>query len=352
MATNPLLGELIAIVRQEKGSDLHLTEGRVPVIRVFGQLVPLVKKPELTRSDLHGFIESLLSAEQKEIFLRDREVDFGVEEAEGRLRGHAFFQRNKIGIALRFISKDIRTLEQLGIPLVLEKFTTQKQGFFLVVGPTGHGKSTTLAALIDQINQTRLEHIITIEDPIEYIFTPQKSIIDQREVRSDAKDFMTALNGVFRQDADVLMIGEMRNPETMSTAVTAAETGHLVFSTLHTNTASQTVERIIDSFDSTQQNQIRLQLANTLSGIFSQRLIPKIGGGLVPAYELLVNNNAVANLIRENRVFEIDTTIETGADQGMVTMDRSLADLVKAKQITLNDAYAFSNNPQTLERLL
>ena len=352
MAKSPELNELISIVRTEKGSDLHLTEGRKPVIRVFGSLIPLANKPELTRSDLHAFIESLLSPEQKEIFLRDREVDFGVEEDGARLRGHAFFQRGRIGIALRFISKDIRTLEELNIPPILGKFTEQQQGFFLVVGPTGHGKSTTLAALIDSINQTRLEHIVTIEDPIEYIFTPKKSIIDQREVRTDAKDFETALTGVFRQDVDVLMVGEMRDPITMATAVTAAETGHLVFSTLHTNNASQTIERIIDSFEASQQNQIRLQLANTLSGIFSQRLIPRIGGGLIPAYELLINNNAVANLIRDNRVYEIETVIETSADQGMVTLNRSLAHLVQTKEIDLASAYTFSTNPKTLEKLL
>ncbi len=352
MATSTKLNGLIETVRSENGSDLHLTEGRKPIIRVFGQLIPLVKEDELTRSDLHSFIDSFLTTEQKDVFLRDREVDFGVEQKEGRLRGHAFFQRGKIGIALRFISKDIKTLEELNLPQTLLDFTQKEQGFFLVVGPTGHGKSTTLASLVDYINKNSLEHIVTIEDPIEYIFTPDKSVIDQREMRTDAKDFRTALEGVFRQDVDVLMVGEMRDKETISTAVTAAETGHLVFSTLHTNTASQTIERIIDSFDASAQNQIRLQLANTLTGIFSQRLIPRQGGGFVPAYELLINNSAIANLIRDNRIYEIDTVIETSADQGMITMNRSLANLVQAKEITMDQAYAFSTNPKTLERLL
>jgi len=352
MATSTKLNGLIKAVRDEGGSDLHITEKRKPIIRVFSKLLPLVNEDELTRSDMQQFIDALLSPEQKDVLLKNREVDFGVEQAEGRLRGHAFFQRGKLGIALRFISKDIRTLEELNVPTSLLEFTEKKQGFFLVVGPTGHGKSTTLAALIDHINKNRLEHIVTIEDPIEYLFTPHKSIIDQREVKTDAKDFLTALTGVFRQDADVLMIGEMRDAETMSTAVTAAETGHLVFSTLHTNTAAQTVERIIDSFEANAQNQIRLQLADSLTGIFSQRLIPREGGGLVPAYELLINNNAVANLIRENRVYEIATVMETSADQGMITMDRSLANLVQEKQITMERAYTFASNPRTLERLL
>jgi twitching motility protein PilT len=205
-------------------------------------------------------------------------------------------------VALRLIPKEIKTLAELNLPPILETFTKKNQGFFLVVGPVGHGKSTTLAALIEMINQERLEHIITIEDPIEYLFENKKSIIDQREVRLDTNDFHTALIHAFRQDVDVIMVGEMRGLDTVSTAVTAAETGHLVFSTLHTNSASQTIERIIDSFPANQQGQIRLQLSTSLTGIFSQRLIPRISGGLIPAYELLINNSAVSNLIREKRI--------------------------------------------------
>ena len=228
----------------------------------------------------------------------------------------------------------------------------RQQGFFLVVGPAGHGKSTTLATMIEAINQQRLEHIITIEDPIEYIFEPKKSLIDQREIKTDTPDFHTALWGVFRQDADVVMIGEMREPDTIATAVTAAETGHLILSTLHTNTASQTVNRIIDSFPADQQEQIRIQLSTSLIGVFSQRLIPRISGGLIPAYELLINNNAVANLIREKRTHEIDSVIETSSEEGMIDLNRSLANLVRAGEITAENAMQFSNNPKTLERMI
>ena len=246
----------------------------------------------------------------------------------------------------------MKSIEELNLPPVLKEFANREQGFFLVVGPVGQGKTTTLASLIETINEERAEHIITIEDPIEYLFTEKKSIIDQREVRIDTKDFHSALTSVFRQDVDVVMIGEMREPETISTAVTAAETGHLVFSTLHTNNAAQTIDRIIDSFPATQQDQIRLQLAGSLAGIFSQRLIPRVSGGLIPAYELLINNNAVSNLIREKRTHEINTVIETGSEDGMIDMNRSLAELVRRGEITVENAYTRSWNPKSLERLL
>jgi twitching motility protein PilT len=221
-----------------------------------------------------------------------------------------------------------------------------------VTGPTGSGKSTTLASLVDKINTEKAQHIITIEDPIEYLFESKKSIIDQREVRTDTTDFHSALTAMFREDIDVCMVGEMRDPVTMSTAVTAAETGHLIFSTLHTNNAAQTINRIIDSFPSNQQDQIRVQLASSLIGIFSQRLIPRVSGGRIPAYELLINNNAVANLIREKRTHEIDMVIETGFEQGMMDMNRCLVDLVRRGEITIENAYAYSINPKNLERLL
>ena len=222
----------------------------------------------------------------------------------------------------------------------------------MVVGPVGQGKSTTLSAMVNLINNEQARHIVTIEDPIEYVFTPNKSIIDQREVGIDTKDFYTALKSVFREDVNVIMIGEMRNPETIATAVTAAETGHLVLSTLHTNNASQTIDRIIDSFPGSQQDQIRLQLASSLLGIFSQRLIPRITGGLIPAYELLLNNNAVSNLIREKRTKEIDVVIETGMESGMIDLNHSLIELIRAGEITIENAYQFSLNPKGLERLI
>lgn len=347
------LASLIETVVAEGGSDLHLSVGSNPIIRVSGELIPLLKKDVNSKENLEGFMSELLNEEQKQDFLSTQEIDFSFNYKENlRFRGNAFFQKGMIGIALRLIPQDIKTISDLNLPPILESFAQREQGFFLVVGPVGQGKSTTLASMIQLINQTRAEHIVTIEDPIEFVFTQDKSLIDQREVKIDTEDFPSALHSVFRQDVDVIMLGEMRGPDTISTAVTAAETGHLVFSTLHTNNASQTIDRIIDSFPGSQQEQIRIQLAGSLAGIFSQRLIPRISGGLIPAYELLVNNNAVSNLIREKRTHEINTVIETGAEAGMIDMNRSLAELVRRGEITVESAMAESFNPDTLKNLV
>jgi twitching motility protein PilT len=347
------IDQLLDTVIREGGSDLHLSAGRHPTLRVSGVLLPLARQEVLTSKDLGNFLELLLSKEAKERFLTDKEVDFSYSHNSGnRFRGSAYYQQGEICIALRLIQKNIRTLAELGLPTILETFSEKQQGFFLVVGPVGHGKSTTLAALIDLINSNRAEHIITIEDPIEYIYEQKKSIIDQREVRLDTKDFHTALISMFRQDVDVVLVGEMRGQETIATAVTAAETGHLVLSTLHTNNAAQTISRIIDSFPPSQQDQIRIQLANSLTGIFSQRLVPRVSGGLVPAYELLINNAAVSNLIRENRVHEINTVIETSSQEGMIDLNHCLADLVSRGEITVETAYQYSANPKMLQRLI
>jgi len=352
MHTSKLLDNLIDIVVKEGGSDLHLSEGRNPFIRVSSFLIPLIKEKELTRADMDEIFDALLTPERKKEFMEKKEVDFGFSNNNIRLRGNVFFHLGKMSIALRLIPTRIRTLEELNLPPVLENFTKRQQGFFLCVGPAGQGKSTTLATLIEMINLERLEHIVTIEDPIEYIFEPKKAIIDQREIGIDTTDFHTALWNVFRQDVDVVMIGEMRDPETISTAVTAAETGHMVLSTLHTNTAAQTVDRIIDSFPADQQIQIRSQLASSLAGIFSQRLIPRVSGGLVPACELLINNSAVSSLIREKRTHEIATVIETSSEDGMIDMNRYLASLVTRGEITIENAYFYSSNPKSLERIL
>ncbi len=345
--------DLIDIVIQEGGSDLHLSAGRFPNIRVSGQLVQLVNKKTLEDEDIKGMAEALMGKERFTAFLERQEMDFSYDHKNGtaRLRGNAFFQKGSVGVALRLIPK-VKTIEELKLPTVIQEFARKKQGFFLVVGPVGQGKSTTLASMINLINNERSEHIVTIEDPIEYMFESNKSIIDQREVGIDTKGFDTALKSVFREDVNVIMIGEMRTYETMATAVTAAETGHLVLSTLHTNTASQTIDRIIDSFPPAQQDQIRTQLASSLIGIFSQRLIPRVTGGLVPAYELLINNNAVANLIREKRTHEIDVVIETGFGEGMIDMNRSLLELVRNGEITMENAYLYSTNPKALEQLM
>lgn len=346
------LEDLISNVIRENGSDLHLGGGRVPALRVSGELVFLVKHPVLTKEDMFGFLDVILDKPKIEKFMADQEFDFSYDfQGKARLRGNAFFQKGLVNIVFRLIPK-VSTLKELLLPEVLSQIARKKQGFFLVVGPVGQGKSTTLAAMVDIINNEQARHIVTIEDPIEHVYVPNKSIINQREVGIDTKDFHTALQSVFREDVNVIMIGEMRTPETISTAVTAAETGHLVFSTLHTNNASQTIDRIIDSFPGTQQDQIRVQLASSLLGIFSQRLIPRITGGLVPAYELLLNNNAVANLIREKRTHEIDVVIETGMESGMIDLNHSLLSLVRAGEITIENAYQYSLNPKGLERMI
>lgn len=347
-----LLDELINIVIKEGGSDLHLSEDRVPTIRVSSFLIPLVKKQPLTRGQMQNIVSLLLPQQSREEFESRKEIDFGYTHGDVRFRGNVFYRLGKQAVALRLIPRRIRTLQELNLPEIVGSFTKKQQGFFLCVGPVGQGKSTTLASLLEMINQERLEHIVTIEDPVEYVFEPKKSIIDQREVKIDTKGFHTALWSVFRQDVDVVMIGEMRDPETISAAVTAAETGHLVFSTLHTNNAAQTIDRIIDSFPSDQQSQIRLQLAGSLAGIFSQRLIPRVSGGLIPAYELLINNSAVANLIRDKRTHEINTVIETSSGEGMIDLNQSLAALVRAGEISVENAFQFSVNPKSLEKLI
>lgn len=348
-----LFKKYVNVLVHEGASDIHFSSGTHPTVRVSSSLTPMLKEPVLTSKDTAGFAQVLLSAVQYERFLKDKEIDFAIQTEDGhRFRGNCFFQQGSISIALRFITKEIKTLADLNLPDVLTSFARKEQGFFLVVGPVGQGKTTTLAALLEQINTERMEHIVTIEDPIEYIYEPKQSMIDQREVGIDTVDFATALTSAFRQDVDVILIGEMRGANTMSAAVTAAETGHLVFSTLHTNNAAQTIDRIIDTFPSTQQDQIRIQLSASLAGIFSQRLVPRISGGLIPAYELLINNKAVANLIREKRTHEINTVIETSSTEGMIDMNRSLAELVSRGEITPENAYSRSLNPQLLEKLI
>ncbi len=351
--SHSLLDEFVDIVNKESASDLHLAEGRKPIIRVSGFLVPLEKYPVLTVENIKDLFSIFLTPENEKEFNLKKEANFAYSHKSGsRFRGNVFETVGRRAIALRLIPTRIKTLEDLNLPKILSHFTSKQQGFFLVVGPAGQGKSTTLASMIELINTDRLEHIVTIEDPIEFLFEPKKSMIDQREVKTDTPDFHTALWGVFRQDADVIMVGEMREPHTIAAAVTAAETGHLVLSTLHTNTASQTVDRIIDSFPAESQSQIRYQLSSSLLGIFSQRLIPRIKGGLIPAYELLINNTAVANLIREKRTHELNSVIETSSEDGMIDFNRSLSDLIRRGEITPENAFQYSTNPRALERMI
>lgn len=350
--TQTQIDALFALVLDNSASDLHLSSGRHPIIRVNGELIPVQNYPELSPEDMMGILKFLVSEKKLEKLSDLQEIDFGYNyQGKLRLRGNAYIRGGSVSLAFRVIQK-VRTLPELHLPETLEQFTRAKQGFFLVVGPVGQGKSTTLAAMVDAINSERKEHIVTIEHPIEYLHTDKLSIIDQREVAVDTNSFASALESVFRQDVNVILIGEMRDPDTIATAVTAAETGHLVFSTLHTNNAAQTIDRIIDSFPPEQQDQVRAQLANSLLGIFSQRLLPSLKGGQVPAYELLINTKAVANLVRENRTHEIDMLIETGTEHGMVSMNRSLLELVRAGEITIEDAKKYSSNPQGFDGMI
>lgn len=345
--------ELLEITVQEQASDLHISVGHYPTIRMTGHLVPLLKRKKITTEDSQGLAFALMTEERKQRFLEKKEIDFSCNFGDkARFRINIFNQSGNVSIALRLITAKIKTIEDLSMPPILHEFTKHSQGFVLITGPSSQGKSTTLAALIDEINHSRAEHIITIEDPIEYIFEDDRSIIDQREVYQDSLSFTRALRATFRQDPNVIMVGEMRDLETISTAITAAETGHLVFATLHTNSASQTIHRIVDVFPPVQQSQIRAQLAGSLLGVVSQRLIPRIKGGLIPACEIMISTPAVANLIRENKVHEIPLVIETSAELGMISLNRHLASLVKTKEISLENALAYSSSPVELRKLI
>ncbi|MEA1936920.1 MAG: type IV pilus twitching motility protein PilT [Patescibacteria group bacterium] len=347
------LDSLMVSTARENASDLHLSVGRYPTIRISGRLVPLTNKEILTPQKVEELVDALLTNKQKTKFMRDKEMDFSYDFGkEARFRVNVFYQRGFISVAFRLIPSKIRTLEDLNISSTIYDFTKQSQGFVLITGPAGHGKSTTLAALINRVNHQKYDHIITIEDPIEYVYTQDRCIIDQREVHTDTRSFNNALRSVFREDANVVLIGEMRDWETISTAVTAAETGHLVFATLHTNSAAQTIDRIIDSFPASQQGQIRSQLSANLLGVVSQRLIPGIDGGRVPAVEIMFANSAVRNLIRENKVHQLDLVINTSSDEGMISLNNSLADLVRTGKITIEDAEKYSTNVEDLKMML
>ncbi len=347
------LNELLLVTARQNASDLHIAVGRRPTIRVDSVLIPLAKEQVLTKEDTEGLVMALLTDDQRDRFLKLRQLDFSYDyEEKARFRVNVYYQRGFMAAALRLIPARIRTIDELNLPPILHDFAKLNQGFVLVVGPAGHGKSTTLAGILDEVNHKRTEHIITVEDPIEYIFSQDRCIISQREVGQDATSFHEALRAILRQDPDVVMIGEMRDPETIATAMTAAETGHVVFSTLHTNSASQTIDRIIDSFPSEQQGQIVSQLASTLVGIISQRLVPRLGGGRVPVTEVMLMNSAVRNLIREKKIYQIDLVIETSVQEGMISLNRSLVNLVKQKEVSLEQAELFSLNPAELRILL
>jgi twitching motility protein PilT len=353
MATALRVENLLEHVIKNKASDLHIQVGLQPMIRVDGKLSAIADTPVLDEASIEGLIFAILDEDQKQVLLKDKEFDFSFAFGElGRFRVNAFHERGNLAAALRLIPNEILSTEQLGLPEVVNSFADYPRGLVLVTGPTGSGKSTTLAALIDKINAERSEHIITIEDPIEFTHKSNKSVVVQREVHYDTYSFSAALRSSLREDPDVVLIGEMRDLETISAAITIAETGHLVFATLHTNSAAQSIDRMIDVFPPHQQPQIRSQLSNILMAIVSQRLVPTIGGGRVAAAEILVANPAVRNIIREGKSHQLDAVIQTGADKGMQSMDRTLISLIKAGSITYDDAKTFAVDLEEFERLM
>lgn len=324
------LNKLLGLVLERGGSDLHLVTGEPPIIRVDGELTRLENYEVLNMDTIQGILDLMMTKDRKEVFDKVEDIDLAYSYKDSaRFRINAYRQKGLLAIAFRLIPNEIKTVQDLSLPDSLLQFTQHKEGLVLVVGPTGHGKSTTLAALIDYINHQRAEHILTIEDPVEFIFKPDKSIINQREIFVDTPSFAQSLKASLRQDANVILVGEMRDFESISTVMTIAETGHLVFATLHTNDAGQTIDRIIDVFPPHQHDQVRQQLASVLIGIVSIRLLPKIGGGRVPAVEILLSSNAIKNVIREGKTFNIPNILQTNIEDGMVPMDRALAVLVK-----------------------
>ncbi len=345
---------LLLLVGQQGASDLHLAVGRYPTLRINGKLHPVTQEKILTPADTKALSDILLTEDRKNELLTSGQTDFSYSfENRMRFRTNVFFQKGYVSVTMRFVMDHVRNLEELNIPNSLYNFANYSQGLVLVTGPVGHGKSTTLAAIIEYINHNQEKHIITIEDPIEFVYEQDRCIINQREVGRDAKTFPLALRGVFREDANVVLLAELRDLETIATAMTAAETGHLIFATVHTNDAAQTIDRVIDVFPAHQQNQIRAQLASVLLGVISQRLIPRMdGAGRVPAIEIMLKNHAIENLIRENKTHQLDSVIETSLKDGMVSLDRSLADLVRRGLISINDAMLYSKNRQYLEMLI
>lgn len=340
-------------VIDSKASDLHLISGLPPTVRINGELMQVPGGGVLTSDQITELLKQVLTSEQVERLSVNKEIDFSLAFSEkGRFRVNAYTQKNTLAAAFRLIPLDIPSIDSLGLPKILHNFAQLRQGFILVTGPTGHGKSTTLAAVLNEVNKTRNSHIVTIEDPVEFIFRPEKSIISQREMRSDTHSWEIALRSVLREDPDVVLVGEMRDYETIAAALTVAETGHLVFATLHTNSAAQSIDRIVDVFPDEQQKQVRLQLSNTLEAVFSQRLIPAISGTRVIAYEVMLGTTAVKTAIREGKTHQIDSILETSQEAGMSTLERSLADLVKRGMISLEVAQSWSLRPEELSRLV
>lgn len=352
-AANLKIETLLEETIRRNASDLHLQYGLAPIIRVDGALTPIAGTPPLNEDTVRNLIFATLDEEQQKILLKDKEFDYSFAFGDlARFRVNAFHERGKLAAAFRLIPNQIKNINDLGLPAIVETFAEFPRGLVLVTGPTGSGKSTTLAALVDKINREKSTHILTIEDPIEFTHRSQRSVVAQREVHYDTFSFSAALRSALREDPDVVLIGEMRDLETIQAAITIAETGHLVLGTLHTNSAAQSIDRMIDVFPSHQQPQVRSQLANMLQAICAQRLVPAIGGGRVVAAEIMVANSAVRSLIREGKTHQLDTAIQTGADQGMQTMDRTLAKLVQTGVITFESAQEYAVDINELRRLV
>lgn len=344
---------LLEEIVRKNASDLHLQVGLPPMMRLDGVLAPFPGYNPLNAEEVEHLVFAILDDDQQKILIKDKEFDFSFAFGDlGRFRVNAFHERGNLAASLRLIPNQIKTITELGMPPVIQSFADFPRGLVLVTGPTGSGKSTTLAALIDKINSEKAQHIITIEDPIEFTHKSKRSAIVQREVHYDTYLFSAALRSSLRQDPDIVLIGEMRDLETISAAITIAETGHLVFATLHTNSAAQSIDRMIDVFPPHQQPQVRSQLANILQGICAQRLVPAIGGGRVVAAEVMVANPAIRNIIREGKTHQLDTVIQTGSDQGMQTMDRTLVKLVQSGVVTYDDAREFAVDLVEFERLM
>lgn len=349
---------LLQLTVTNKASDLHLIPGVPPAVRVDGELRFLSNMPSLSVEEVHAMTFSLINQSQRDRFVLEKELDFSFNfgtsgnENIGRFRANLYFQKGVICGEFRLLDAKIRTIEELNMPKILHSFAALKQGLILVTGPTGHGKSTTLAAIINEINLSRAVNIITIEDPIEYIYPYGKSLISQREMGQDTNSWAASLRSALREDPDVVLVGEMRDPETIAATVTIAETGHLVFSTLHTNSAAQSIDRIIDAFPPTQQSQIRIQLSSTLKGIVSQRLLPQISGGRIPGVELLLGTAAVTTNIRDGKTHLIDSIIQNSQDVGMIPLEQSLSSLVLSGAISLETARSYALRPEELLRLV
>ncbi len=345
--------QLLQVVVDSSASDLHLVTGIPPMVRINGKLTQVVGTSILTPDVINDLLRQILTSEQLERLNVNKEIDFSLSFSEkGRFRVNAYTQKNSLAAAFRLIPLIIPPLESLNMPPILHTFTNLRQGLVLVTGPTGHGKSTTLAAMLQEINKNRACHIVTIEDPIEFVFNPIKSIVSQREMRSDTHSWEIALRSVLREDPDVVLVGEMRDYETIAAALTVAETGHLVFATLHTNSAAQSIDRIVDVFPEEQQKQIRLQLSNVIEAVFSQRLVQTTRGSRTAAYELMLGTTAVKTAIREGKTHQIESILETSQEAGMVTLEKSLVELVKKGEVTLEEAQSWSLRPEELMRLV